>query len=162
MIDEYVRFTCVCVLVVIIEINIYSAFHSHTFHIPLTPSCLNHEWCSVFQVLAVVVRTGFSTAKGELVRSILYPRPLDFKFYKDAMKFIIFLFFIASIGMSYSVYIYIQHKVSYAYLIVLIVLFDLWIFLQHVNFLFLWHLLSSRRNSWAMWFVMHRLLLSKP
>ncbi|XP_071515711.1 polyamine-transporting ATPase 13A3-like isoform X2 [Panulirus ornatus] len=62
------------------------------------------------QVLAVVVRTGFSTAKGELVRSILYPRPLDFKFYKDAMKFIIFLFFIASIGMSYSVYVYILHK----------------------------------------------------
>lgn len=64
------------------------------------------------QVLAVVVRTGFSTAKGELVRSILYPRPLDFKFYKDAMKFIIFLFFIASIGMSYSVYVYTLHQVS--------------------------------------------------
>lgn len=63
------------------------------------------------QVLAVVVRTGFSTAKGELVRSILYPRPLDFKFYKDAMKFIIFLFFIASIGMSYSVYVYTLHQV---------------------------------------------------
>lgn len=67
--------------------------------------------CIPFQVLAVVVRTGFSTAKGELVRSILYPRPIDFKFYKDAMKFIIFLFFIASIGMSYSVYIYILHEV---------------------------------------------------
>ncbi|XP_042231973.1 polyamine-transporting ATPase 13A3-like isoform X2 [Homarus americanus] len=62
------------------------------------------------QVLAVVVRTGFNTAKGELVRSILYPRPLDFKFYKDAMKFILLLFFIASIGMSYSIYIYILHK----------------------------------------------------
>ncbi|XP_053650213.1 polyamine-transporting ATPase 13A3 isoform X6 [Cherax quadricarinatus] len=62
------------------------------------------------QVRAVVVQTGFSTAKGELVRSILYPRPLDFKFYKDAMKFIIFLFCIASIGMSYSVYIYILHE----------------------------------------------------
>ncbi|XP_066981982.1 polyamine-transporting ATPase 13A2-like [Macrobrachium rosenbergii] len=64
------------------------------------------------QVLAVVVRTGFSTAKGELVRSILYPRPLDFKFYKDSMKFIGFMFLIATIGMSYSVYVYIMHKVS--------------------------------------------------
>lgn len=62
------------------------------------------------QVLAVVVRTGFSTAKGELVRSILYPRPLDFKFYKDSMKFIGFMFLIATIGMSYSVYVYIMHK----------------------------------------------------
>ena len=57
------------------------------------------------------MRTGFSTAKGELVRSILYPRPLDFKFYKDSMKFIGFMFMIASIGMTYSVYIYILHKV---------------------------------------------------
>ncbi|XP_047486397.1 polyamine-transporting ATPase 13A3-like isoform X3 [Penaeus chinensis] len=62
------------------------------------------------QVLAVVVRTGFTTAKGELVRSILYPRPLDFKFYKDSMKFILFMFGIASVGMSYSIYIYIIHK----------------------------------------------------
>lgn len=59
----------------------------------------------------MVVRTGFSTAKGELVRSILYPRPLDFKFYKDSMKFILFMFGIASLGMSYSIYIYIMHKV---------------------------------------------------
>ncbi|KAK3865299.1 hypothetical protein Pcinc_029091 [Petrolisthes cinctipes] len=64
------------------------------------------------QVLAVVVRTGFSTAKGELVRAILYPRPLDFKFYKDAMRFIIFLFMIASVGMSYSIYVYVMHKES--------------------------------------------------
>ncbi|ELU12635.1 hypothetical protein CAPTEDRAFT_90245 [Capitella teleta] len=54
-------------------------------------------------VKAVVVRTGFSTAKGELVRAILYPKAIGFKFYQDAMKFILFLTCIATIGMTYSI-----------------------------------------------------------
>ncbi|MCL4136628.1 UNVERIFIED_CONTAM: hypothetical protein GTU68_051500, partial [Idotea baltica] len=62
------------------------------------------------QVLAIVVRTGFSTAKGELVRSILYPRPIDFKFYKDSIKFIGFLFIVSVFGMGYCVYIYIRNQ----------------------------------------------------
>uniref|UniRef100_A0A8C9MR45 ATPase cation transporting 13A2 n=1 Tax=Serinus canaria TaxID=9135 RepID=A0A8C9MR45_SERCA len=43
------------------------------------------------EVLAVVTRTGFCTAKGDLISSILYPKPLSFKFYKDAVKFVLFL-----------------------------------------------------------------------
>ena len=54
------------------------------------------------KVLAVVVRTGFSTSKGDLVRSILYPKPFGFKFYQDSMKFILFLFAIAFVGMIYG------------------------------------------------------------
>ncbi|NWW21020.1 AT132 ATPase, partial [Falcunculus frontatus] len=42
-------------------------------------------------VLAVVTRTGFCTAKGDLISSILYPKPVTFKFYKDAVKFVLFL-----------------------------------------------------------------------
>lgn len=34
---------------------------------------------------------GFTTTKGMLVRSILYPKPMDFKLYRDAMKFILVL-----------------------------------------------------------------------
>ena len=43
------------------------------------------------RVLAVVVRTGFSTSKGGMVRSILFPRKLSIKFYADAMKFVLIL-----------------------------------------------------------------------
>ncbi|XP_072887917.1 polyamine-transporting ATPase 13A2 isoform X1 [Hemitrygon akajei] len=64
------------------------------------------------QVLAVVVRTGFCTSKGELISSILYPKPLGFKFYKDAMKFIFFLGILALIGDIYSIVILEKQKVS--------------------------------------------------
>ncbi|NWI66644.1 AT132 ATPase, partial [Todus mexicanus] len=49
------------------------------------------------EVLAVVTRTGFCTAKGDLISSILYPKPVSFKFYKDAVKFVLFL---AILGLS--------------------------------------------------------------
>lgn len=52
---------------------------------------------------AVVTRTGFSTAKGDLVSSILYPQPINFRFYKDATKFLLFLGGVALIGTIYSV-----------------------------------------------------------
>ena len=35
--------------------------------------------------------SGFFTAKGDLVSSILYPQPINFRFYKDAVKFLLFL-----------------------------------------------------------------------
>lgn len=54
-------------------------------------------------VYAVVVRTGFSTSKGSLVRSILYPPPVDFKFEQDSYKFVQLLAAIASIGFVYTV-----------------------------------------------------------
>ncbi|GCC22791.1 hypothetical protein chiPu_0001181 [Chiloscyllium punctatum] len=55
------------------------------------------------EVRAVVYRTGFTTTKGELVRSILYPKPIDFKLYQDAFRFLLCLAAIATIGMIYSV-----------------------------------------------------------
>ncbi|NXU58854.1 AT133 ATPase, partial [Turnix velox] len=54
-------------------------------------------------VKAVVVRTGFSTAKGQLVRSILYPKPTDFKLYRDAYLFLLSLVVVAGIGFFYTV-----------------------------------------------------------
>lgn len=55
------------------------------------------------KVLAVVVRTGFNTSKGALVRSIMYPPPVDFKFEQDSYKFVILLTGIASIGVIYTI-----------------------------------------------------------
>ena len=47
--------------------------------------------------------SGFLTSKGELVRAILYPKPVDFKFNKDTYFFVGVLAFIAGIGLVYTV-----------------------------------------------------------
>lgn len=54
-------------------------------------------------VEAVVIRTGFLTAKGELVRSIMFPKPVDFKFNRHITYFLLFLSGLASIGVVYTI-----------------------------------------------------------
>ncbi|XP_067322244.1 probable cation-transporting ATPase 13A5 [Anolis sagrei] len=51
---------------------------------------------------AVVLQTGFNTAKGDLVRSILYPKPMNFRLYKEAFLFIVGLVVIGLIGLVYA------------------------------------------------------------
>ena len=53
-------------------------------------------------VKAIVIRTGYNTTKGDLVRSILYPPPVDFQFDKDSQKFIGVLALTATVGMVYT------------------------------------------------------------
>ncbi|XP_034875566.1 cation-transporting ATPase 13A2 isoform X6 [Mirounga leonina] len=62
-------------------------------------------------VLAVVTRTGFCTAKGGLVSSILHPRPINFKFYKHSMKFLAALSVLALLGTIYSIFILHRNRV---------------------------------------------------
>lgn len=55
------------------------------------------------KVHAVVLRTGFLTAKGSLVRSILYPPPADFRFDSETYKFIWILASVAALGLLYTI-----------------------------------------------------------
>lgn len=61
-------------------------------------------------VLAKVVRIGFETSKGELVKSILFPQPIGFRFYEDSIKFVMSLFCVAAFGMAYSARMYMSRN----------------------------------------------------
>ncbi|KAI0656621.1 P-type ATPase [Cubamyces menziesii] len=52
--------------------------------------------------LGLVVRTGFYTTKGALVRSMLFPKPTGFKFYRDSIRFIGVLAGVAGLGFCAS------------------------------------------------------------
>lgn len=47
------------------------------------------------------------------MRSILYPKPTDFKLYRDAYLFLLCLVAIAGIGFVYSIVLSIMNKVLY-------------------------------------------------
>ncbi|VDL72662.1 unnamed protein product [Nippostrongylus brasiliensis] len=93
------------------EEDLRFCFEKHSKHILF---CGTHVLQTRFyqgkQVKAIVLRTAFATLKGQLVRSIMYPKPIDFRFTKDLFKFVAFLFFIAMFGFAYTITIMIQRS----------------------------------------------------
>lgn len=68
--------------------------------------------------LAKVVRTGFNTTKGALVRSMLFPKPSGFKFYKDAFRYIAVMAIVAGIGFIASFVNFVRLKLAWRLIIV--------------------------------------------
>ena len=62
--------------------------------------------------LAIVARIGFNTTKGALVRSMLFPKPSGFKFYRDAFKYISVMAMIAGVGFLASLINFIRLEVG--------------------------------------------------
>ncbi|TQS36863.1 hypothetical protein Golomagni_02679 [Golovinomyces magnicellulatus] len=68
--------------------------------------------------LAVVVRTGFNTVKGALVRSILFPKPSGFSFYRDSFRYISVMACIACLGFIASLINFIRLQLEWGLIIV--------------------------------------------
>ncbi|KAI0977328.1 hypothetical protein F4678DRAFT_468531 [Xylaria arbuscula] len=68
--------------------------------------------------LAMVVRTGFNTTKGSLVRSMLFPKPSGFKFYRDSFRYISVMACIALLGFVVSFVNFVRLGLSWHLIIV--------------------------------------------
>ncbi|KAK3814383.1 MAG: hypothetical protein J3Q66DRAFT_346355 [Benniella sp.] len=68
--------------------------------------------------LAMVVRIGFNTTKGTLIRSMLFPKPNDFQFYRDSFRFIGILALIACVGFLISTINFVRMGVPFRMMIV--------------------------------------------
>ncbi|KAF9147252.1 hypothetical protein BG015_011143 [Linnemannia schmuckeri] len=68
--------------------------------------------------LAMVVRIGFNTTKGTLIRSMLFPKPNDFQFYRDSFRFIGILAMIACFGFLISTVNFVRMGVPFKAMIV--------------------------------------------
>ncbi len=66
----------------------------------------------------MVVRTGFNTTKGALVRSMLFPKPSGFKFYRDSFRYISVMGGIAMLGFIASFINFVRLKLAWHLIIV--------------------------------------------
>ncbi|KAL4902464.1 hypothetical protein BDW74DRAFT_158641 [Aspergillus multicolor] len=68
--------------------------------------------------LAIVMRTGFLTTKGALIRSMLFPKPSGFKFYRDSFRYISVMGIIAILGFVASFVNFVRLGLSWGLIIV--------------------------------------------
>lgn len=61
--------------------------------------------------LLTMAESGFNTTKGALIRSMLFPKPMGFKFYRDSIHFIGVLACIAGLGFLASAFQFIRLQV---------------------------------------------------
>ncbi|GAA6025566.1 hypothetical protein JCM11491_003215 [Sporobolomyces phaffii] len=70
------------------------------------------------EALGMVLRTGFNTTKGALVRSMLFPKPFGFAFYRDSFRFIGVLGMVAVCGFLASSVNFVKLGISWSVIVI--------------------------------------------
>lgn len=65
------------------------------------------------KVMGLVYSTGFNTVKGNLIRSILYPKEVEFEFKKDSIRYILFMACLSFVGFGISVPFMMQNGIDF-------------------------------------------------
>ena len=65
-------------------------------------------------MLGLVKNTGFLTTKGSLIRDILYPKEIKFKFYSDGFKFVGIMAILALVGIIVTIPLQVDQGVPVA------------------------------------------------
>jgi len=68
--------------------------------------------------LGLVMRSGFNTTKGALVRSMLFPKPSGFKFYRDSFRYISVMAIVAILGFVASLINFVRLKISWDIIVI--------------------------------------------
>lgn len=72
-----------------------------------------HFALNLFILITLVEKLGYMTSKGELIRAILFPKPIHFRFYTDLLKVAGLFCVIGLAGMAYSIYVWIRNGVTF-------------------------------------------------
>ena len=80
------------------------------FQFPIFP--ITNRWLVVIVLSFPTLFPGFDTQKGALVRSILFPKPVDFQFYADFSKYVVFCLVLGLVAACYSAYAWTANNVS--------------------------------------------------
>eukprot|EP00340_Litonotus_pictus_P003246 CAMPEP_0170522942 /NCGR_PEP_ID=MMETSP0209-20121228/8326_1 /TAXON_ID=665100 ORGANISM="Litonotus pictus, Strain P1" /NCGR_SAMPLE_ID=MMETSP0209 /ASSEMBLY_ACC=CAM_ASM_000301 /LENGTH=1057 /DNA_ID=CAMNT_0010810691 /DNA_START=801 /DNA_END=3971 /DNA_ORIENTATION=+ len=91
-----------------------------SFHERKNRASIVHTGTNIFQIrkgakgkaLALVLNTGFNTEKGNLVRSIVFPKDTEVRFREESIKIIFFMAFLAVLGYAVSLPFMIHDGVS--------------------------------------------------
>jgi len=65
------------------------------------------------KVMGLVFSTGFNTVKGNLIRSILYPKEVEFEFKKDSIRYILFMACLSFVGFGISVPFMLENGIEF-------------------------------------------------
>jgi len=98
--------------------HMFNPKHDHKYILYAGTKVIQKRSVGKSKVLGVVLNTGFNTEKGNLIRSIIFPKESEFNFKTDSVKYIYFMACLSIIGFSISLPFLLNTNMSFYEIIV--------------------------------------------